>query len=610
MLGLTPGSPAVQRRAAPAVAAPASETTRVSPIGDSWTACNEAIISRSGAGAPVPGDDWTLQLAGALGFAHSTVPGEAQVTSDVVVRCGYGGARTLAIKDEWLAITAADPSRRGDIKLLWPGRNDVGDVGGDANAIAGVEAILADSANDLITLAIPYAGVGIAAGNAHGNIVRQQRIARNYWRTKRRYVHPLNLDFMGLDDSDQSDAQAIQVAGMQAPSLMFQSAAADQNHPNWRAQPRIAAALHSIVEAMLHRGVYVRPQQIPDVPFDMAAGAAIEVYMEGFVTSVAISADDPVQPGLFTIRMKAGSNKAAELVRTAAAPQGMNRILYLEIEATGRDTDGNEVTHAQTIRVKPSVVGAAATAPVGCTLVRDPHPTILSRRTPMMIGSASPWADGPAFSFVFNGRFLEDGLVNQLFAMDGLAVLVQRNASHRMVVRIEDSAGATAINWTSAGPLFNSAAGLCWFAFSCDLAGSGAARMWAWTAGAGDVDIKPASPVIAVGTGLIDLGATKPSWGSTGVAAELCAAIRREWIDDRFIDFGLASERRKFWNADGTPVDLGVEGRVDGLRPAYDLYTGTPGDYLDGFNRGRAEAPAVNDTWGLGLPTNLDPLPF
>jgi hypothetical protein len=361
---------------------------------------------------------------------------------------------------------------------------------------------------------------------------------------------------------------------------------------------------------MLHRSVYVRRQQIPDVPFDLAAGATIEVYMEGFVTSVAISADDPVQPGLFTIRMKAGSNKVAELVRTAAEPGGMDRILYLEIEATGRDTSGNVVTHSQTIRVKPSVVGAAATAPVGCTLVRDPHTTVGSRRTPMMIGSASPWVDGPAFSFVLNARFLEDGLVNQVFAMDGLAVLVQRNAAHRIVVRIEDSAGAVAINWTSTGPLFNSAAGLCWFAFSCDLAGSGAARMWGWTAGTGDVDLKPASPTIVVGTGSIDLGATKPSWGSTGVAAELRAAIRREWIDNRYFDFAQATERRKFWKADGTPVDLGPEGRVDGVRPAYDLYTGTPGDYLDGFNRGHAEAPAVNDTWGLGLPTNLDPLPF
>jgi hypothetical protein len=228
MLRLTPGSPAVQRRAETSPApAPIPETTRVSPIGDSWTACNEAIISRNGAGSPVPGDDWTLQLAGALGFAHSTAPGGSGAASEIVVRCGYGGARTGTIKDDWLEITAADPSRKGDIKLLWPGRNDVGDATGDANAIAGVDAIIADSSNDLITLAIPYAGVGIAAGTAHGSILRQQRIARNYWRTKRRFVHPLNFDFMGLDDGDGSDAQSIQVAGMQAPGLMFQSAAAD-----------------------------------------------------------------------------------------------------------------------------------------------------------------------------------------------------------------------------------------------------------------------------------------------------------------------------------------------------------------------------------------------
>jgi len=291
------------------------------------------------------------------------------------------------------------------------------------------------------------------------------------------------------------------------------------------------------------------------------------------------------------------------------SPEGMSRILYLGITATGLDTSGNAVSHTETVRVKPSVVGAASTAPIGCELVRDPHPTPALRRTPMMVGSASPFADGAAFAFVINGQFLEDGLVNQLFEINDLSVLIQRNAAGRMIARIEDTTGAAAINWTSAGPLFGAAAGPFWFAFSCDLSGAGAARMWAWTAASGDVDVKPATPAIAPGTGLIKLNA-QPSWGTVGVQAELRARIRREWIDVRFIDFSLAANRRKFWNADGAPVDLGAEGRVDGVRPGYDLYTGTPGDYLDGFNRGHGEAPAVADTWGLGLPVNLDPLPF
>jgi hypothetical protein len=559
-----------------------------------------------------PGDDWTLQLAGRLGFSHSTAPTEAAISENIVIRAGYGGQKTTAIRSNWLAVTAGRPARRNDIKLLWPGRNDVPDTGGDAATINGVEGIIGDSGNDLVVLAIPYAGTGINAGSAHRNLVNQQRIARNYWRTKRRYVHPLNLDFMGLDDSDGSDANTVLVAGMAAPQTMFASAAADQQHPNHLAQPKIAAALEPLVKAMLHKGVYVRRQQIPEVPLDMAPGAVIEVYLEGFVTGVSISADDPVQPGLFTIAMKPGSRKVAELRRTAVQPAGMNRILYLGITATGVDVEGNPVSHTQNIRVKPSATGAASTLPIGATFVRDPHPTGASRRSPLMIGSSSPFANGPGFTLVFNGRFLDDGVVEQLFSMggSGLDILFQRTSGNRMLFRVEDSAGATILNnWTSTGPLFNAAAGLVWIALSVDASGAGAAHFWAWTAATGDVSIAPASPLVNPGTGLISL-AKQPQWGASSGAVGYRAAIRREWIDDRFLDFSQAANRRKFWNADGSPVDLGAEGRVDGVRPAYDLYTGTPGDYLDGFNRGHAEAPGVNDTWGLGLATNLDPLPF
>lgn len=613
MLRLHPASPAVQRRGAAAPPkAPAAPTSRVSAIGDSWTACNEAVLSRNGAASPTPGDDWTLQLAGRLGLAHSTVPGEAAVTRNVLVRAGYGGQKTAAIRNNWLAITAADPSRKGDIRLLWPGRNDMPDAGGDAAVIGGVEAMIADGANDLVVLAIPYAGTGFPGGSAHRNLMVQQRIARDFWRTKRRYVHALNQDFMGLDDSDGSDANNVLVAGMGAPQNMFASAAADQAHPNHLAQPKIAAALEPIVKAMLHKGVCVRRQQIPEVPFDMPAGGRIEVYLEGFVTGVSISADDPVQPGLFTIAMKAGSSKIAELVRTGAQPAGMNRILYLGITATGLDTDGNAVSHSETIRIKPSAVGAGSTAPIGATLVRDPHPTGASRRSPLMVGSASPFANGPALTFVLNAHFLDDGVLEQIFSLggSGIDVLVQRTTGNRMLFRVEDSAGVAIVNnWTSAGPPINAAAGPAWIAFSLDASGGGAAHLWAWTAATGDVNIAPASPLVTPGTGLISL-ARQPQWGASSGAVGYRARIRREWIDNRFIDFGQEANRRKFWNADGSPVDLGAEGRVDGVRPAYDLYTGTPGDYLDGFNRGHAEAPAVNDTWGLGLPVNLDPLPF
>lgn len=612
MLGLGISvAPAMRRGRRAGAAAPAAATSRISAIGDSWTACNEAIISRNGAASPTPGDDWTLQLAASLGFVHSTTPGEAGVAGNVVVRCGYGGQVTNTIRNNWLTITAGNAGRKADIKILWLGRNDVIATGGDTATIGGAEAIIADSSNDLIILAMPYATTGITGGNA-ATLLRQQRISRNYWCTKRRYVHPLLHDFMGLDDSDGTDANNVLVAGMAAPQNMFASAAADQAHPNYLAQPKIAAGLKPLVDAMLHKAVFVRRQQIPDVPFDMAVGQKLEVYMEGHVTGVAITADDPVQPGLFAIAMKAGSNKVAELTRTAVSPGAMNRILYVGITATGLDTSGATVTHSQTIRIKPSVVGVAATAPVGCTLVRDPHATAASRRTPLMKAPTSPFADGGAASFVMNGRFTEDGLLNTLFSLgSGTAdFYVQRTSANRLLVRVEDNAGALAINWTSTGPLFNAAAGSVWIAFSCDL-GSGAAHLWAWTAGTGDVNVAPAAPTVTVGTGLISLDQI-PIWGATSTSggAALAAAIRREWIDNRFFDFSQAPNRRKFWNADGSPVDLGAEGRVDGIRPAYDLYTGTAGDYLDGFNRGHAEAPAVNDTWGLGLAANLDPLPF
>lgn len=611
MLRLSPASPAVQRRAASPAQAPPAATRRVSAIGDSWTENNMAVTSRTG--SPTPSDDWTWQLAQALGFPHSTAPGEAGVTQNVVVRAGYGGQKSQAIRDNWLAITAANPSRRTDIKLLWPGRNDVPDAGGDASTIGAIDAILADGGTAAAVLAIPYAGVGFPGSTSSAaQLLNQQRIARNYWRTKRRFVHPLHLDFMTIADSDGSDAQGIAVAGSGAPLRIFEHVASSDDHPNHLAVPRIAAGLEPLVKAMLHKGVYVRRQQIPDVPYDMPAGGTIEVYLEGFVTGVAISTDDPVQPGLFTIRMKAGSRTAAELVRTGASPGGMNRILYLGISASGFDTDGNAATHMQTVRIRPSAVGAASTLPMGATLVRDPHPTGASRRSPLMIGGASPFANGPAFAFVLNARFLEDGTLEQIFSMggSGIDILIQRTTGNRMLVRAEDSAGAAIVNnWLSTGPLLDAAAGPVWIAFSLDASGAGAAQFWAWTAATGDVGIAPAAPLVTPGTGLISL-ARQPQWGAASGAIGCRAAIRREWIDNRYFDFGQEAERRKFWNADGSPVDLGAEGRVDGIRPAYDLYTGTPGDYLDGFNRGHSEAPAVNDTWGLGLPTNLDPLPF
>jgi hypothetical protein len=363
---------------------------------------------------------------------------------------------------------------------------------------------------------------------------------------------------------------------------------------------------------MLHKGVHVRRQSIPEVPYDLPAGAAVEVYLEGFVTGIAISSDDPVQPGLFTIRMKAGSHKVAELVRTQAQPAGMNRILYLDVTASGFDTDGNAVSDTETIRLKPSVVGAASTLPIGATLTRDPHPTGASRRSPLMIGGASPFTNGPAFTFVLNAQFLEDGALEQLFSVggSGIDILVQRSSANSMLFRVEDSAGAPIVNnWISTGPLINAAAGPMWVAFSVDVSSGGAAQLWAWSEATGDVSIAPAAPTLAPGTGLISL-TKQPQWGASSGAVGYRARIRREWIDNRYFDFSQAGERRKFWDPNGLPVDLGAEGRVDGLRPAYDLYTGTPGDYLDGFNRGHAEAPAVNDTWGLGLAANLDPLPF
>ena len=158
MLALSLGSPALRRAPGLPVQAPPPVAVRVSAIGDSWTENNMAVTSRTG--STIASDDWTWQLAEALGFAHSAVPGEAGVTQNVVVRAGYGGQKSQAIKTNWLSITAADPSRKGDIKLIWPGRNDVPDAGGDANVVAAVDAIVADSTSDTIVVAIPMQGSG------------------------------------------------------------------------------------------------------------------------------------------------------------------------------------------------------------------------------------------------------------------------------------------------------------------------------------------------------------------------------------------------------------------------------------------------------------------
>ena len=593
---------------------------RVSVIGDSWVEENEQILSRTG-GSTVS-DGWTYQLNASLGFTRYTTPGQSTAggtLTNSVTRVGYGGQTAQTVNTNWQAIIVADTFRKDDVQFWSPGRNEVTSPGGEtfpAQIITATAAFLAARTHDRIIIAASYGNTqaeNAASGSvtSQPNWVRVQAVKKDYWRTKRKFYYNQYADWAGFSPfgSDGTATNDTKVAGNAVPGNCMASASADQNHPNYVAAPLQAAGVEQIIRAHLRQRVWVKAHTIPDVQYDMAAGTKLEVYFAGYVTSCSISTDDPTNPGLFTIAMKAGSNDTAELTRTSVSAGNIPAILYLGITANGYDTLGASKTHTNTIRLLPSAIGAASTLPIGATLPRDPNATSTSRRWPFMAASATPFsANRTAFTLVFSGKVSEDGTAMTLCSLQTTRILFQRTTGNKWSITIKDTAGTTMWTGTTVTSNFNIAGGTFTLFFSIDIPTT-TVHCWGNIGGA-DVNISPGGAVTA-GTGFIDL-TTQFNWFANTYTAQVTwkGGVRSLWMTDAFFDFSNSTNRRLFCTLAGAAVDLGSDGSTGtGVTPKY-YFRGHHGDFVMGKNFGSANDVAFNDNWGTGQGSLSDPSTF
>lgn len=605
----------VGRRKGGGGAAPLAPVVRnvVSPVGDSWTEGNQQRLSRDNT---LRQDDvWDYQLAALLGVTKYLTPGQTGVSAGVI-NVGYGGQNTNTIKNNLLAILSSDPARLQDAFILGPGRNDTPNAGGDTAILAGVDAMTAAIPHNRVVIWPPDGAIG-GVMNAASSIGSWVRAKKAHWAyrddSRRRYLFELGRYYRGVspNGSNGTSQDDQDTAGDKLIGSLAASAGGSNDHPNYLAAPLWAAAFRPLVEALWNKGVYVLDTTLA-VPFDMAAGTTKEIHFKGYVTSCSISVDDANHPGLFSIAMKAGSKDTAVLTRTAASAGNIPRILNLQVTATGVDTLGAAKSHANNVRIAPTVSGAGSTAPKGVTLQRDTNPTTTLRRWPFVAFESSPWSNGTKFSFVGRMKAGEDGTALTLWCSNSNAILIQRAASNKFSIRFKDSSAADIINWTTVTTNFNVAAGAFWLFVDIDMnAGSPLINIWANVGGA-DVNISPASS-ITVGTGVLGLNALPYMFNIGNGQCNFKGSVGLVWAADDVLSgsgFSSSANRRLFCDLAGNPVDLGASGVAGGVAP--EVYIpGGPGDWLAGKNAGSGPQFGFNDNWLRGFGANSsDPLPF
>jgi hypothetical protein len=250
------------------------------------------------------------------------------------------------------------------------------------------------------------------------------------------------------------------VSNQAPPFSLFHSPVTD-DHPNYWTSPLIAAAVLGPVKAFQNRSVYVLEQTIPDVPYDMAAGATLEVYGKGYITGWAIATDDPVNPGLFTISAKPGSTDTALLTRTSTSAGNIPAVLNMTITANGLDTAGAAKTHTNDVRILPSVVGAASTLPVGASFTKDS--VNFNPRWPIMEPAGAPFSNDAKWTFVI--------CLHPAASIDGQAAvlyydhstIIDRWDDNHIAIVVKNTDGANAVAWiTTATTVFNNAGGQTW----------------------------------------------------------------------------------------------------------------------------------------------------
>lgn len=391
----------------------------------------------------------------------------------------------------------------------------------------------------------------------------------------------------------------------QAPIFSLFHGAVVDDHPNYWSSPLIAAALQKPIQAFQNASVYVLEQTIPDVAYDMAAGSTIEVYGCGYIISWSIATDDATNPGLFTISAKPGSNDTALLTRTSTSPGNIPAVLNMTITANGVDTAGVAKTHTNDVRILPSAVGAASTVAVGASFTKDT--ANFSPRWPLIMPSTAPFTNDAKWTFVMclHPAASIDGQVAVLY-YDG-STIIDRWSDNHIAIVVKNTDGSSAVSWiTTNTTSFNNAGGTTWLAFSLDLSGSGVVSCYSGRNGS-DVDISLAGTAtpgsghqIALANAPFMLGGSSDSYYSGGV--------KSVWIAQGvYFDFTSSTNRRKFWNTNGTPVDLGSNGSTGtGVTPAV-YFRGAPGDWLLGKNFGSGSDWGFHDNWLSNQGQSTDP---
>lgn len=594
----------------PPVVAPAVREV-LTPVGDSWTEENQQILSRTG--SSTVSDGWTYQLAADLGVTRYTTPTQTGVTTGVI-RAGYGGQVSSVIDTNHAAIIAGEAIRASDTWIMGPGRNDTPNAAGDVAALAAIDAMLGRIPHDRKIVWPAQGGIGGTTQSASGipSWVRSKKLLKALRSTSRRkYLFELDQFYRGLspNGSDGGAASDVDVAGDALPTYMRASAGTDQQHPNYLSAPKWVAAFSPVVKAMWNHEVYALDATITP-PFDMAAGAKLEVYFRGHVTACSITADDLINPGLFVIAMKSGSTDTAELTRTSVSPGSIPQTLNLQVTATGVDATGAAKTsNAARIRIAPALEGSSDFTPRGVTLGRDTNATATSRRFPYIATEAALFANGTKTSLVFCMKPGEDGTNMNFIVGANLRIIINRTNGNKFVFVINDSAGAAIMNWTSTTVNVTVAGGMVWVALSLDMnGGTPIANLWMWQGGS-DSNQAPAT-ALNYRNGTIALSDYAFFFQQSSGQVNFKGSILLLWWADDFIDFSNSVERRKFWNTNGSPVNLGATGAVNGITP--ELYLpGAEGDWINGTNFGSGTQLGFNDTWLKGFGSNSsEPTPF
>ena len=126
-------------------------------------------------------------------------------------------------------------------------------------------------------IGIPYSGGTII--NSATDWARWHRVKWGYRRLYRPYTFEFMRYFMGRYPYGGLSGDATDNANVGVQAIPTSENTA--SHPNYRATPYQAAGAALLVQALRNKGVYVLEQTIPDVAYDMAAGATIEVYFKG-----------------------------------------------------------------------------------------------------------------------------------------------------------------------------------------------------------------------------------------------------------------------------------------------------------------------------------------